>query len=299
MNDMQIKEAQFSYKNVTGVIGHPIRHSFSPLMHNSAFKALGLDFIYLPFDVLSENLQDALKGMIALNIKGFNVTLPHKEKILQYLNDVTDEANVIGAVNTVVNVDGNLVGHNTDVDGVVASLNNFKNEISGSEVAILGCGGAARSVIYAFISHFKVAKINLINRTLDKAESVKDYYAEKMLFENIETFELMPPDLKSVLKRSKVVVNATSVGMFPETDDSPLVTSEGFNEEQIVFDLVYNPLRTRFLELAEEAGARTINGLNMFVHQGAKSFELWTNHKMPLREITQKLETELKKVNEA
>ncbi len=297
MDSMKLNEETFSYKNVTGVIGHPIRHSFSPLMHNTAFKILGLDFVYIPFDVFPENLHDALKGMIALNIKGFNVTLPHKEKILQYLNDVTDEANIIGAINTVVNNDGILIGHNTDVDGVIASLKEFKSEITGQEVSIIGCGGAARSVIYALINHFKVSKINLINRTLDRAESVKDYYAEKMLFENFEVFELMPPDLNDVLKRSKLVVNATSVGMFPETDDSPLVTSDGFNDEQIVFDLIYNPLNTKFLELANNAGARTINGLKMFVHQGSKSFELWTNQKMPLQEITRTLEIGLKKIN--
>jgi len=293
MNQIELKEELFSYKNVTGVIGHPIKHSFSPLMHNTAFKMLGLDFIYLPFDVLSENLHDALKGIVALNIKGFNVTLPHKEKILQYLTDITDEANIIGAVNTVVNIDGKLIGHNTDVDGVIASLQEFKEELAGAEIAIIGCGGAARSVIYALINYFKVAKINLINRTLDKAESLKDYYVEKMLFENIETFELMPPDLKSLLNQCKLVVNATPIGMFPETDDSPLVTPESFRNEQIVFDLIYNPLKTRFLNLARLSGARIVNGLKMFVHQGAKSFELWTNHKMPSQEIINILEAKL------
>ncbi len=150
---------------VIGVIGHPVKHSLSPLMHNYAFDLAGLDCIYLAFDVPSENLKASLKGMTALGFKGINVTLPHKEKIAQFLDEVSEEANIVGAVNTVVFEANSLHGYNTDVHGITETLNEFKDDINGAEVSVIGGGGAARAVIYALIRNFKVNKINIINRT--------------------------------------------------------------------------------------------------------------------------------------
>ncbi len=283
------------HKSVVGIIGHPITHSLSPLMHNTAFEIKGLDYIYLSFDVVSENLEDAMKGMVGLGIRGFNVTIPHKEKIVQYLNKISDEANIIGAVNTVVNENGILTGYNTDVNGIVKTLEPYKEELENSEVSLFGAGGATRSILYALIRNFNVGKINLINRTKERAEQLKDYYSEKMLFENISTFELVPPDLKEIIFNSKVLINATSLGMFPETDDSPVLSEEFFNDKQIVFDVIYNPLKTKFLQLAESSGATVVNGLKMFVEQGSKAFELWTGEEMPKEEITKVVEQELLK----
>lgn len=278
---------------VIGVIGHPIKHSFSPLMQNKTFEIRDLDYIYLPFDVPGEDLKAAIKGMVSLGMKGFNVTLPHKEKINEYLDEVSEEANVIGAVNTVVNENGFLHGYNTDVAGIVESLNPYKDEIAGQEVSVIGAGGASRSVIYALIRHFKVKRINIINRTLQIAESLKDYFQTKMLFENIKTYELVPPDLTRVFRKSKLIVNTTSMGMYPEVDDSATTISKSFKEGQIVFDVIYNPFKTRFLEIAEEQGATVINGLTMFLEQGAKSFELWTGETMPREDIYEILKKEL------
>ena len=283
------------HKSVVGIIGHPITHSLSPLMHNTAFEIKGLDYIYLSFDVVSENLEDAMKGMVGLGIRGFNVTIPHKEKIVQYLNKISDEANIIGAVNTVVNENGILTGYNTDVNGIVKTLEPYKEELENSEVSLFGAGGATRSILYALIRNFNVGKINLINRTKERAEQLKDYYSEKMLFENISTFELVPPDLKKIIFNSKVLINATPLGMFPETDDSPVLSEEFFNDNQIVFDVIYNPLKTKFLQLAESSGATVVNGLKMFVEQGSKAFELWTGEEMPKEEITKVVEQELLK----
>jgi shikimate dehydrogenase len=289
-------KSQFAkHKAVVGIIGHPVKHSLSPLMQNTAFERMNLDYIYLPFDVLSENLEDAMKGIVALGIKGFNVTIPHKEKIIQYLNNISDEANIIGAVNTVVNENGTLTGYNTDVNGILKTLEPFKDELEDSEVSIFGAGGVVRSILYALIGNFKIKKINLINRTKERAEFLKDYYSEKMLFRNISTFELMPPDLTKVISKSKLLINGTPLGMFPDTDDSPLLISNFFNENQIVFDVVYNPLKTKFLALAESAGARTLNGLKMFVEQGSKSFELWTSEQMPTDLVTEVIRQELEK----
>jgi shikimate dehydrogenase len=276
---------------IVGVMGHPIKHSYSPLMHNISFEILNLNYIYLPFDVTITNLKTALKGMVALGIKGVNVTLPLKEKIGQYLNEVSDEAGIVGAVNTVVNENGNLHGYNTDVHGIIETIAPFKDEISGQTVTVIGAGGAARGVLYALIKEFKPEKINIVNRTADKAESLKEYFINKMLFENIYAYELLPPDLVGVFHDSKMIINSTSIGMSPDVDDTPTTIPESFHKDQIVFDVVYTPLKTKLLEIAESQGALALNGLKMFVEQGAKSFELWTEQLMPKEKIYQTLKS--------
>ncbi|PJA95526.1 MAG: shikimate dehydrogenase [Ignavibacteriales bacterium CG_4_9_14_3_um_filter_34_10] len=279
---------------IIGVIGHPIKHSFSPLMHNLAFDLLKLDYAYLPFDVPISSLKDALKGILALGIKGVNVTLPLKEKIIDFLSDVSEEANVIGAVNTVVNENGALRGYNTDVSGVFETLNPYKDELTGSSVTIVGAGGAARSVIYTLIRHFKPKEINIVNRTEQKAESLKNYFTAKMLFDDIKTYSLVPPDLVDVFRNSNLIVNASTIGMSPEVDDSPTTIDDCFQKGQIVFDIVYNPIKTKFLQIAEKKGVRIVNGLRMFVEQGAKSFELWTGEEFPKEKIYKTLSSYLK-----
>lgn len=287
-------ENKFNHNTtIIGVIGHPIRHSLSPLMHNISFEELGLNYIYLPFDVPTSNIKDALKGMLALGIKGFNVTLPHKEKIIDFLNEVSEEASVVGSVNTIVNESGKLHGYNTDVAGILECLNPHKDELTDQTVTVIGAGGASRSVIYTLIRHYKVGKINILNRTEQKAETLKEYFKAKMLYENIKAYELVPPDLVDVFKDSKLIVNTTSVGMSPEEDDAATTRADSFTKEQIVFDVVYTPLQTKFLSLAESQGATVINGLKMFVEQGAKSFELWTGEEMPRKKIYKTLQSYL------
>ncbi len=278
---------------IIGIIGHPVKHSYSPLMQNLAFELTGQNFIYLPFDVPVNSLKDALKGIVALGISGFNVTLPLKEKILPLLKDVSEEANIVGAVNTVTNEDGILRGYNTDVVGVIESLSLFKDEISGAKVSVIGAGGAARSVIYALIRNFKVGHINIINRTEQTAESLKEYFSAKMMFDNLKAFSLMPPDLVETFRDSKLIVNTTSMGMYPGIDDSATTIKESFMKGQIVFDLVYNPVKTKLLKLAESQGATIITGLKMLVEQGAKSYELWCGEKMPVEKVYRALESYL------
>lgn len=276
---------------IVGVMGHPIKHSYSPLMHNISFEMLDLNYIYLPFDVTVTNLKTALKGMVALGINGVNVTLPLKEKIGQYLNEISDEAAVVGAVNTVVNEGGSLHGYNTDVNGIIETIAPFQDEINGKTVTVIGAGGAARSVLYALIKEFKPEKINIVNRTADKAESLKEYFISKMLFENIQAYELVPPDLVDLFSDSKMIINATSIGMTPDVDDSPTTIAESFHKDQVVFDVVYTPLKTKLLEIAESQGAIALNGLKMFVEQGAKSFNLWTDKEMPKEKIYKTLQS--------
>ncbi len=281
---------------IVGVIGHPIKHSLSPFMHNTAFKLAGLNYVYLSFDVVQSQLKNALKGIIALDIKGLNVTIPFKETILEFLDEISEEASVVGAVNTIVNESGKLFGYNTDTNGVLETLHPFKEKIKEKEITVLGAGGAARSVIYILIRKFNPTRINIINRTLQRAETLADYFASKMNFSNFATFELLPPDIVNTLSNSSLIVNTTSAGLYPKTDDVPFELGEAFNENQIVFDVIYNPLKTKFLQIAESKNAHILNGLTMFLEQGAKAYELWTGKTMPKAKIYLELEKKLKEV---
>lgn len=268
-----------------GLIGHPIKHTYSPFIHNVAIEMKKLNYIYLPFDVPQANLRNALRGVIALNIKGFNVTIPHKENIVEYLNEVSEEASIIGSVNTIVNDLGKLNGYNTDVDGILATLSPYKQDFMGQDVSVVGAGGAARAVIYTLIRHFKPKKIYIINRTEQRAESLKNYFSAKMKFNSIKTLELYPPGLIKVFSGCSLVVNTTSVGMSPDSDDSITTLEDSFVKGQIVFDLVYNPPQTKLLQLASSQGAITLDGIKMLVRQAAKSFELWTGEQIPVDEL--------------
>ncbi len=275
---------------VIGLIGHPIKHSYSPFIHNVTIELKKLDYIYLPFDVPAANLKNALKGMVALGIRGFNVTIPHKENILQFMNEVSEEASIIGAVNTIVNDHGKLDGYNTDAHGVYESLLPFRDSILGQEVSVIGAGGAARAVVYTLIRNFKPSNINIINRTEQRADALKRYFKDKMRFEEITTFELFPPEIVETLRKSKLIVNTTPVGMYPDIEDSITIIENSFTKEQIVFDLVYNPMQTKLLKLASAAGAETIDGLKMLVFQAAKAFELWTGEELPVEELHKSLQ---------
>ncbi len=279
---------------IVGIIGHPIKQSFSPKMHNLSFLGQGLNYIYLPFDVQTSSLKDSLKAMSVLGVRGFNVTIPHKEKIIQFMDHVSEEASTVGAVNTVVNEGNQLFGYNTDINGIVESLTPYKEDIAKSTVTVIGAGGAARSVLYALIRHFKVETINIVNRTEERTEAIKDHFNNKMRFDNIKTFELMAKENLKLFNSSKLIINTTSIGMFPNIEDTPTELAESFNSSQIVFDLIYNPIKTKFIELAESKGATTINGLKMFVVQGARSFELWTGHKMDTDLMYEELSKSLK-----
>lgn len=290
-----MKNSFYNTTELIGLIGNPIKQSYSPFIHNVAIEITKVDYIYLPFNVPSSNLQNALKGMIALGIKGFNVTIPHKVKVLDYISDLSEEATITGAVNTIVNDHGKLSGYNTDVNGISESLLPYKNDISGNEVTLIGAGGSARAVIYVLIRYFKPKRINIVNRTEQRAESLKIYFRDKMKFDAFKTYELFPPDLVEVFNKSKLIINATPIGMFPDIEDNVTTIKESFTKDQIVFDLVYNPVKTKFLQLAESRGAIIIDGIKMLVHQAAKSFSLWTGVEMPVNELYKSLLLFIKK----
>ena len=275
---------------LTGILGYPVAHSLSPAMQNAAFKALGLDFCYVPLDVPPARLRAAVRSLKVLGFRGFNVTIPHKERIGVCLDRLTPEARLIGAVNTVENRNGRFIGHNTDGRGFLAFLKaDLDLSVSGRTILILGAGGAARAV--AFQSALAGASILLANRTRSRAEGLARDLRKKVKGPLVGSLPWTERALREAAGRADMIVNATSVGMKP--DDPDLLVRDSFRSGQIVCDLVYRPLETAFLKQARQAGARAVDGLGMLLHQGALSFEIWTDQKPPLPMMKKALEQAL------
>jgi len=266
---------------VYALIGDPIEHSLSPLMQNLAFRLLGLDCIYLAFRVKPEELGWAIKGNRALGVSGFNVTVPHKVAVIPLLDEVDHSASDVGAVNTVTNRGGRLVGHNTDGSGALAALSDEGVDLKGKKVVILGAGGAARAI--AFATAHAAGSLVIMNRTTSKAEELSSDL-KKRYRKLIEARKLSHETLSEELVDAEVLINATSVGMSPRTEES-LVNRHMIRPKTTVFDIIYNPLETKLINEAKAAGAKTIGGAKMLVYQGALSFEIWTGIKAPVDEM--------------
>ena len=251
-----------------GLIGDPVEHSMSPAMHNAAFKEMGLDYLYVPFRVKKEDLSKAIAGMRALGIRGLNVTIPHKVSVIKFLDELDRLAEKISAVNTIVNNDGILKGYNTDASGFLQPLLEKSIEPRGKRVVVLGAGGASRAI--SFVLAEKGAHLSILNRRAAGAKELA-----RRISKDVEALELNPENLTIVLKKADILVNATSVGMSPNVNETP-VEAELLRRGLLVYDIVYNPIKTRLIKEAESAGAITIGGLDMLVWQGALAFEKWT-----------------------
>ena len=265
---------------VCGVIGDPIEHTMSPVMHNAAFSSLGINYVYLPFRVGKKELGKAITGARALNLTGLNVTIPHKVSVISFLDELDPLAEKIGAVNTIVNDNGVFRGYNTDATGFLQALLDKGVKPEGKRVVILGAGGASRGI--SFILAESGANLTILNRQLEME------WAEKLTGEISQTFgqetkalELSDENLAMILEGTDILVNATSVGMNPDINDTP-VPARLLKSTPIVFDIVYNPIQTRLRREAQVAGAQTISGLDMLVWQGALAFEKWTGLKAPI-----------------
>ncbi|WP_018756788.1 shikimate dehydrogenase [Paenibacillus terrigena] len=271
-----------------GVIGDPIRQSKSPLMHNSALQALGLDGVYTAMHVLPDKLEDAIRGVRALGYRGINVTIPHKLDVMPLLDEVDEGARVIGAVNTIVNDNGKLIGYNTDGIGYVRSLREeAESDLLGKRILVIGAGGAARGIVYA-LTQESPEVIWIANRTVERAVELA---ADLLPYGNVQAIEL--ERILDIRSNVDIVINTTSVGMFPHVDASPL-SLEGFRTNLIVSDLIYNPLETAILREARLRGSRTHCGLCMFVYQGAYAFEYWTGQAAPVEVMRQAVLQSLK-----
>lgn len=259
------------------VIGDPADHSFSPVMHNFISGYMGKDYTYSAFTVKSENLGDAISGMRAMGFRGMNVTAPHKIEVMQYLDEISPEAKLLGSVNTIVNNNGHLIGYNTDSEGFYMSLQNAGIPTENKDILVMGCGGVVIPALVRIIKS-NPKSITLVNRTKSKAEKLaKDIFditgfGIKTTVEN-DTFDL--------------IINTTSAGMGKQIDTLPWDSIPEFSgtdfitEKSSAVDMIYNPERTKFLKLAEEKGAKVINGLDMLIYQGILAYELFTDTKLP------------------
>ena len=276
------------HTRLTALLGSPVAHSISPLMHNEAFQLLDLDYTYLCFEVNEETLPAAVDGLKACGIRGFNLTMPNKNKIVELLDELSPAARLIGAVNTVVNDDGHLTGYNTDGVGYMQAVKDAGYDITGKAITIMGAGGAA-TAICAQAALDGVEKIHIFaretsrfwDRTQKLAENINSTLPCKaVLHENKDTAALA-----QAISESALLLNATSVGMAPNTEGTIIEDTSLYHPDLIVSDVIYNPRETRFLKEAREAGCRTFNGMYMLLYQGAEAFRLWTGKEMPVKEI--------------
>ncbi|MDI6781179.1 MAG: shikimate dehydrogenase [bacterium] len=262
--------------SVVGIIGDPVNHSRSPQMHNAAFNHLNLNMVYVPFHVRQESLGQAIKGMKALGMVGLNVTVPHKIEVMKYLDEISPAAGIIGAVNTIYVHDNRLIGDNTDGHGFVRALAEDEGiSITGKNVVILGSGGSARAIGYALLKN-GASRLIFCNRTASRAEKMAESFQTPGVF--VAGMGII--DSMVEITQSDILINTTSVGM--KQDEPLLINPAWIKKGQIVCDIIYSPLQTLLLQEAEKRGARVINGLGMLVHQGALSFEIWTEHSAPV-----------------
>jgi len=264
-----------------GLLGWPVEHSLSPAMHNAAFEALGLNWRYIPLPSPPGQIEAAVRGLTALGFQGVNVTVPYKQAVMPHVSAIVGAAEAIGAVNTIVVQDERLIGYNTDSDGFIAALHEAEFQPAGKRSLILGAGGAARAVVYALAQ--ANCTVVICNRTVQRAAKLA-HDMERIKVQAPVTWVPIPAGLANLnLDDFDLLVNATPVGMWPHVDDLPWPDDLPIPSHWTVFDLVYNPLETKLLRQAREAGARAFGGLGMLVRQGMLAFEMWTGERPPVK----------------
>lgn len=280
------------HTELIGLIAYPIRHSSSPAMHNEAFAKLGLDYAYLAFEVDNSTLEDAVKGIRALKMRGSNVSMPNKTVVHKYLDELSPAAKLCGAVNTIVNDDGKLIGHITDGTGYMKALKDNDIDVIGKKMTIVGAGGAGTAIeIQAALDG--VAEISIFNRrdefwenaqkTVEKINSNTNCKASLYDLDDLDK-------LKEEISTSYLFANATGMGMKPLEGQTYIPDKSFFRPDLIVTDVVYFPRETAMLKMAKEVGCKTMNGLGMMLFQGSAAFELWTGQSMPIEYMKEKLD---------
>lgn len=269
---------------LTGLLGSPVSHSISPMMHNESFKQLDLDYVYLAFDVGVEGMEAAVNGLRTLGVRGFNVTMPGKNVMATLCDNLSPAAEIIGAVNTVVNDGGVLTGHNTDGVGYMMAVKDAGHDIIGKKMTLLGAGGAATAVLTqaALDGLSEISVFSIRDQFFGRAEKIIAQLNERTSC-RVKLYDF---EDESVLRReigeSAILTNGTSVGMAPNTDRSIITDPTMFHKDLIVSDVIYNPRETKLLKLAKEAECQTFNGLYMLLYQGAEAFKIWTGQEMPV-----------------
>jgi shikimate dehydrogenase len=278
---------------VCGVIGVPIEHTLSPTIHNAAFSHLRLDFVFLAFRVKAADLESALLGMRGLGIHGLNVTMPHKSAVAAYLDEMDSSVKFLGSANTILNKAGKLSGFNTDGVGALKALRENGVKLSGKKVLLLGAGGAAKAIAFAFAQ--EVGELVVLNRATEKAKEL----AERLtgtLGKEVVGDALTQDTLAENLQDSDVLINATSIGMNPKSNQR-IVPPQLLRSDMTVMDIVYNPVETKLAIDAQAAGAKVVSGVEMLIYQGAVSFEIWTGHSAPVEVMRKAALKRLSEVN--
>jgi shikimate dehydrogenase len=275
-----------------GVIGDPIAHSLSPLMHNAALAAMGLDLAYLPFAIKPDDLVPAIAGLAAIGVQGFNITIPHKQAIMPLLSEVTVVAQAVGAVNTVWRTATGWSGTNTDVAGWLAPLQSLPQDWPQTNVIILGNGGAARAVV-AGCAQLGCATIQVVGRDRNKLQTFQQSWETSPLSMNLQVHDW--EQLSDLLPQAGLVVNTTPIGMSPHCERSPLTAADidRLPAQVIAYDLIYTPNPTLFLQQAQAQGAVAIDGLEMLIQQGAAALQIWTQQAVPVDIMRQTLRRHL------
>ncbi|EXX86198.1 shikimate dehydrogenase [Paenibacillus darwinianus] len=263
------------------VIGDPIHHSRSPLMLNRAFRETGVNGIYTAFHITADKLGAFIQGVRAMGIRGVNVTIPHKVEIMRHLDEIDASAQALGAVNTIVNDNGRLIGYNTDGIGYVRSLKEEAvPELAGKRIVLLGAGGAARGIVYA-LAEERPASMTIVNRTINRAEELAASVSGHAGLKDVRPVGAF--GLEMACRQADVVINTTSVGMSPQTEGLPMdINVNWLKPDAVASEIIYNPMTTRFLREADAAGRRIHGGLGMFIYQGAYAFEYWTGKPAPV-----------------
>ncbi len=275
---------------IVGVIGDPVEHSRSPQMHNAAFAELGLDYVYVPFHIRPDELHAAIEGFKAINVVGINITIPHKQAIIPFVDEISREAELIGAVNTLIFNKGKIAGDNTDAPGFLQAMQETGLDIpKGESAVVIGAGGSARAIVVA-LALAGLQSITIANRTVSKAIALASDLSERTGV-RMEGMGLDNPHLPHAVATSALVVNTASASM--DTSHPPLIQTEWLNPQSIVYDIIYTPPKTRLMKAAAERGCHVIGGLGMLVHQGAIAFEKWTKIVPPIKIMRQALQNAL------
>lgn len=262
--------------NIVGLIGHPVEHSFSPPMHNAAFDALNMDYAYVAFDVNPNDLKSAIEGAESLNIKGFNVTIPHKVDVMQYLDELDEVARLIGAVNTIDFK--NLKGYNTDGIGAVKAIEEVTS-IKNKNIVVAGAGGASRAISF-YIVKYGAESLTILNRNEVKAKSLASDVSDSGLIGEVASDSINA--IGNYMESADVLIDTTPLGMHPNINDEPIVKADMMDEDLVVFDAVYNPNETVLIKEAIKANAKPVYGIKMLLYQGAESFKIWTGKTAPV-----------------
>jgi shikimate dehydrogenase len=274
-----------------GVIGDPIEHSLSPVMHNAAIASLGVDYVYLAIPVKTADLSIAIAGFNAIGLQGFSITIPHKQAILSFLTEVSSVAKVVGAVNTVWRTDAGWSGTNTDVEGFIAPLQAYNRDWSQTMPLILGHGGAARAVVVG-LTQLGCTEIHIVGRDVQRLSQFQQSWLDALpITINVHRWEQLP----ELMPKADLVVNTTPVGMYPNVEQSPLdnAAMQKLKEGAIAYDLIYTPNPTQFLQQAQQQGAIAIDGLEMLVQQGAAALKIWLGQTPPVDIMRQSLQKHL------